>query len=128
MAQQLALLHELPEIVTAAPAARRSSEPRGRTRMCRACQAKEARYGFRSEVSSYRVTRAAATAPDRPRALCFDCFRAEIGRRQATAARVARGWNSTQTNLPLADTLERLDRRRRRAQIAARRALGGEGG
>jgi hypothetical protein len=48
----------------------------------------------------------------------------EVGRRQAVAARMARGWNATQTSLPLADTLQRLDLRRRRAQIAARHALG----
>src|ERR1041384_5184933 len=114
MGQQLALLHELREVVTPSPAARRRpGEPRVRTRMCAACQAKEARYGFRSEVSSYRLTGATAAGPDRPRTLCFDCFRVEIGRRQAAAAQVARGWNGTQTSLPLADTLERLDRRRR---------------
>jgi hypothetical protein len=48
----------------------------------------------------------------------------EIGRRQAVAARLARGWNATQAQLPLEQTLETLSRRRRRAQIAARHALG----
>ncbi len=47
----------------------------------------------------------------------------EINRRQTVAARLARGWNGTQVTLPLHDTLERLNRRRRRAQIAARHAL-----
>ena len=42
---------------------------------------------------------------------------------EAVAARVARGWNGTQTSLPLAETLDRLNLRRRRAQIAARHAL-----
>jgi hypothetical protein len=60
---------------------------------------------------------------DRPRTLCFDCFRMEIGRRQAIAARLARGWNAQQVNLPLEDTLKELTTRRRRAQIAARHAL-----
>jgi len=48
----------------------------------------------------------------------------EINRRQALAAHLARGWNAVQTDLPLADTLHELDLRRRRAQIAARRAIG----
>jgi hypothetical protein len=47
----------------------------------------------------------------------------EISRRQAVAAWMARGWNATQVSLPLEKTLETLDRRRRRAQIAARHAL-----
>ena len=47
----------------------------------------------------------------------------EINRRQAVAARLARGWNGTQVTLPLRETLERLSLRRRRAQIAARHAL-----
>jgi hypothetical protein len=47
----------------------------------------------------------------------------EIGRRQAVAAQLARGWNAQQVRLPLEETLKQLDRRRRRAQIAARHAL-----
>ena len=39
------------------------------------------------------------------------------------AARMARGWNAKQVTLPLEKTLETLDRRRRKAQIAARHAL-----
>lgn len=86
-------------------------------RLCAWCHSKEARYGFRDrEAGEARF--------DRPRALCFECFRAEIGRRQALAARLARGWNAEQTPLPLDETLQELHRRRRRAQIAARRALG----
>jgi len=52
----------------------------------------------------------------------------EINRRQAIAAQLARGWNATQTELPLAETLDELSLRRRRAQIAARRAIGTDAG
>ena|SRR5437870_2653148 len=79
---------------------------------CIACRTKEARYGFRE-----------ADRPSRPRTLCFECFRMEINRRQSIADRLARGWNATQTDLPLAETLHELSLRRRRAQIAARRAI-----
>jgi hypothetical protein len=48
----------------------------------------------------------------------------EIDRRQAIEARMAHGWNAVQTALPLEDKLEELRRRRGRAQIAARRAIG----
>ena len=81
--------------------------------MCAGCRSKEARYGFRNDAE-----------PQRTRTLCFDCFRMEMERRHAAAAQLARGWNAEQVALPLSDTLERLDRTRRRAQIAARRALG----
>jgi hypothetical protein len=47
----------------------------------------------------------------------------EINHRQAVAARLARGWNAHQVRLPIEDTLDALTKRRRRAQIAARRAL-----
>jgi hypothetical protein len=47
----------------------------------------------------------------------------EINRRQAIEERLARGWNATQADLPLSETLHELSLRRRRAQIAARRAL-----
>ena len=86
------------------------------TRMCEACRAREARYGFRDEDADDPLT-------GRPHTLCFDCFRMEIDRRQAVAAQLARGWNATQASLPLADTLNTLTRRRRRAQIEARHAL-----
>ena len=82
--------------------------------LCAGCRAREARYGFRDE---------AHPEADRPRALCFDCFRMEIGRRQSVAAQLARGWNASQVRLPLEDTLRQLSLRRRRAQIAARHAL-----
>lgn len=82
--------------------------------LCAGCRAREARYGFRDEEHPHT---------ERPRTLCFECFRAEIGRRQAVAARLSRGWNATQATLPLEKTLESLNRRRRRAQIAARHAL-----
>jgi hypothetical protein len=48
----------------------------------------------------------------------------EISWRQDVAARLARGWNAQQAQLPLEATLSALTRRRRRAQIAARHALG----
>ena len=83
---------------------------------CLGCGEKEARYGFTPED--------AESSEDRPRALCFSCFRAELNRRQAVAARLARGCNAEQVRLPLDDTLQALTRRRRRAQIAARHALG----
>jgi hypothetical protein len=84
--------------------------------LCAGCREKEARYGFRPED--------AAPGDERPRTLCFSCFRAELNRRQQVAARLARGWNARQAALPLEDTLQQLARRRRRAQIAARHALG----
>jgi len=84
--------------------------------LCAGCRQNEARYGFRVD---------GAEAPDdRPRTLCFTCFRVELDYRHAVAARLARGWNAEQVRLPLDDTLRELSRRRRRAQIAARRALG----
>ena len=48
----------------------------------------------------------------------------ELDRRRAAAEQLARGWNGTQADLPLAGKVEETDRRRRRAQIAARHALG----
>lgn len=94
-------------------AAHRSALPdRSVIKACVACRTKEARYGFRE-----------ADRPSRPRTLCFECFRMEINRRQAIRDRLARGWNATQTDLPLAETLHELSLRRRRAQIAARRAI-----
>ena len=92
---------------------RRVLPPRPVTQLCAGCRAREARYGFQERGGE-----------ERPRTLCFECFRVEIGRRQAVAARMARGWNATQVTLPLEQTLETLTRRRRRAQIAARHALG----
>lgn len=76
--------------------------------MCAACKAREARYGFRGATDDPQV--------DRPRTLCFECFRVELGRRQEAAQAV-------QGRLPLEQTLDVLRRRRQRAQIAARRAL-----
>jgi hypothetical protein len=84
--------------------------------MCAACRAREARYGFRD-------ARDEDPTVERPRTLCFDCFRMEMDRRRSIAAQLARGWNATQTALPLAGRLDALTTRRRRAQIAARRAL-----
>ena len=108
MGQQLALYQDFS--TRTSPAIGRRATP-----LCAACRAKEARYGFRDHEAEPGIAR--------PRTLCFECFRVEISRRQAGAARLARGWNATQVGLPLSETLERLDRRRRRAQIAARHAL-----
>jgi hypothetical protein len=93
-----------------------ASRARQAAPMCAGCREREARYGFRTEDED--------PVSERPRTLCFDCFRVELGRRQAVRARLARGWNAQQATLPLEHTLERLGRRRRRAQIAARHALG----
>jgi hypothetical protein len=84
--------------------------------LCAGCREKEARYGFREDDGD--------PTAERPRTLCFACFRVELGRRQAVAAQLARGWDARQVNLPLDETLNELTRRRRRAQIAARHALG----
>ena len=101
-----------------AGALRRSSHQRGQEPVvCVGCLTREARYGFRDEERDNPVV-------DRSRTLCFECFRVEIERRQAAAAHLARGWNATQVKLPLEKTLEALGWRRRRALIAARRALG----
>jgi len=105
-----------------------TNRPRPQTRtsrkpaLCAGCQAREARYGFRPDRDD--------PLAERPRTLCFECFRTEIGRRRAAA-------RTTQVRLPLPphragvrngghgleQTLESLRLRRRRAQIAARRAL-----
>ena len=106
----------LDERWTVTARAPRPEGPRQGQVLCAGCRAREARYGFKDEQDGPDV--------ERPRTLCFECFRAEIGRRQAVAARLARGWNGTQTSLPLEETLQSLARRRRRAQIAARHALG----
>ncbi len=91
-----------------------TDRPRPQTRtprkpvLCAGCQAREARYGFRPDQDNPQA--------DRPRTLCFECFRAEIGRRRAAAQTI-------QVRLPLEQTLDSLRLRRSRAQIAARRAL-----
>jgi hypothetical protein len=99
-------------------AARRAAEAehQRRTVMCAGCCEREARYGFRPNDDDDPTV-------ERPRTLCFACFRVELDRRQAVAARLARGWNGHQVTLPLEQTLETLARRRRRAQMAARHAL-----
>ena len=84
--------------------------------LCAGCRTREARYGFRDQSDD--------PAALRPRTLCFDCFRMEVTWRQDVAARMARGWNAEQAQLPLEARLSALTRRRRRAQIAARHALG----
>jgi hypothetical protein len=86
-------------------------------RLCAACREREARYGFRDREDD-------DPGVDRPKTLCFDCFRMELDRRRAAAEQLARGWDATQAELPLAGKLDETGRRRRRAQIAARHALG----
>ena len=90
--------------------------PSEQPRLCAGCRAKEARYGFRPDGADDPTL-------ERPRTLCFECFRVEVTRRQLIRERMARGWNARQVGLPLEDTLRALDKRRRRAQIAARHAL-----
>ena len=101
---------------TKAPKERHQGVPADGAQVCAGCKEKEARYGFREDGDE--------PGTERPRTLCFSCFRMEIARRQAVAARLARGWNAEQASLPLEETLQQLTRRRRRAQIAARHALG----
>jgi hypothetical protein len=84
--------------------------------LCAGCRAREARYGFQRRDDD--------PTTERPRTLCFECFRVELTHRQAVAARLARGWNAAQVSLPLEEKLSALRRRRGRAQIAARHALG----
>jgi hypothetical protein len=84
------------------------------TPLCAGCKEKEARYGFRDE-----------DLLEGSRTLCFECFRLEILRRQEQAAQLARARSARQLELPLSERLNQIDRRRRRAQIAARHALGG---
>lgn len=88
----------------------------GSALLCAGCRAREARYGFRRHDDDPTM--------ERPRTLCFECFRVELAHREAVTARLARGWNASQVPLPLEDTLNELSLRRRRAQIAARKALG----
>jgi hypothetical protein len=90
--------------------------PASRTVLCAGCREKEARYGFRDEEDD--------PTTERPRTLCFSCFRVELTRRQAVQARLARGWNARQVSLPLEEKLKEITHRRRQAQIAARHALG----
>ena len=80
---------------------------RRRKPLCAGCREREARYGFQDPDDPLL---------ERPRTLCFECFRVEIARRQEAAQVV-------QVRLPLEETLDALNLRRRRAQIAARRAL-----
>ena len=113
-ATQLALYEE---VARRAPITSRPGRSTGNhPPLCAGCRAREARYGFRPEGVE-------AAAFDRPRTLCFDCFRGELTHRQLVRERMARGWNAQQVGLPLEDTLRALDKRRRRAQIAARHAL-----
>ena len=92
------------------PAATLPAAPLPGGTLCAGCRAKEARYGFRDD-----------NREERPRTLCFECFRMELDFRQRVAAQLARGWNAQQAPLPLAVTLNELSLRRRRAQIKANR-------
>jgi hypothetical protein len=118
MTMQLALYEESDRRVATRP--RRRNPVRAdavEPRLCAACREREARYGFRDREGDDPTV-------DRPKTLCFDCFRMEMDRRRAAAEQLARGWNAKQAALPLAGKLEETGRRRRRAQIAARHALG----
>ena len=108
---QLALYRALPK-ARVKPARSRAER---HAPVCAGCRTREARYGFRDGNGDPSALR--------PRTLCFDCFRMEVTWRQDVAARMARGWNAHQAELPLDATLAALAKRRRRAQIAARRAL-----
>lgn len=110
-AQALAVDNQL-GLYEGATAPRRVQPARPMVRLCAGCRAKEARYGFQQ-----------AEGEERPHTLCFECFRMEIDWRQRVSAQLARGWNAEQARLPLAETLNQLNLRRRRAQIAARKAL-----
>ena len=115
---QLALYDRSDRRVATRPRRQRSDRPDAvEPRMCAACREREARYGFRDRAEDDPTI-------ERPRTLCFDCFRMEMDRRRAAAEMLARGWNATQADLPLAGRIEETHRRRRRAQIAARHALG----
>jgi hypothetical protein len=76
--------------------------------LCATCHEREARYGF-----------ATPDHAERPRTLCFECFRLALERRQQPATRRDEALDET----ALANTLEALAVRRHRAQIAARRAM-----
>src|SRR4029450_5864506 len=105
---QLALYEsETPTRLQPSPATARLKRQSGPI-LCSSCRGREARYGFRRDTDDPVV--------ERPRPLCFDCFRTEMARRQEAA-------RSVQVRLPLEQTLEALSLRRRRAQIAARHAL-----
>jgi hypothetical protein len=104
MAAQLALYEP-----QALPPRNRERRPQPVGPLCSSCRAREARYGFRPDGDDPQV--------ERPRTLCFECFRIELGRRREAARAV-------QPRLPLEQTLDALTRRRRHAQMAARRALG----
>jgi len=80
-------------------------------RLCAGCRGAEARYREGDDDP----------LADRPRTLCFDCFRVRILRSQTVAARLTRGWNAQQEQQ---ERIRALSLRRRHAQIAARHALG----
>jgi hypothetical protein len=86
----------------------RTSDRRAGTILCQSCHGREARYGFRTQHDPEL---------DRPRTLCFECFRLEMSRRQEAARAI-------QVQLPLEQRLDAIHKRSRRAQIAARHALG----
>lgn len=113
MSAQLALYEPLstPKVPPIEPERRQSDrrQPAPEPVLCASCHAHEARYGFRASQDDPLV--------GRPRTLCFECFRLEMSRRQEAARAV-------QPPLPLDQRLDHLRRRRGRAQIAARRALG----
>ena len=114
--RQLGLYESTAPAVPAPQPRPRRQLPQAHRRLCAGCREKEARYGFRPDGDDDPTL-------DRPRALCFECFRVELTRRQLVCERMSGGWNANQAGLPLQETLRSLDTRRRRAQIAARHAL-----
>ncbi|MGE0392456.1 MAG: hypothetical protein AB7I25_14180 [Vicinamibacterales bacterium] len=111
---QLALYEPLTPVAPMPPVPTRPMRvDRSGDHVCAGCRAREARYGFRD-----------GRRREHSRTLCFECFRMELDRRHAVAERRAHGWDASQSALPLAQVLEDATRRRRRAQIAARHALG----
>lgn len=76
----------------------RATDRRAGTILCQSCHGREARYGF-STPQDPQI--------ERPRTLCFECFRLEMSRRQEAARAV-------QVQLPLDQRLDAICARRAR--------------
>ncbi len=79
--------------------------------LCTSCQERQARFRYRGVVKA-----------DRAHTLCFECYRAELNRQRTPRTLVVPP--VAQQVLPLAECQRLLDLSRRRAQIAARHAIG----